>query len=184
MLSCGVLQLKVSSTGKKQHIYCRLQVITLMLFRLTSTRRESLSLILCSVSSTFVGFGGSSKTGNIFSPFTISEKAFNCNRTGHIHSQWIRDTHTKYLLYLKIISSVSTSLPHPKSIPFSPDHIFIKFYSFPKVLTAFLLFFHTSFFQKAHRSWMTNTNMKTKTQHTQMHVYAYFYPPKSQLTAE
>lgn len=142
----------MSSTEKKQCIYCRLQVVTLMLFRLTSTRRESLSLILCRVSSTFVGFGGSSKTGNIFSPFTISEKAFNCNQTGHIHSLSINVTHTKHLLDLKIIASVFTYLPHPKSTPSSPDHIFIKFNSFPKVLRAFLLFLHTSFFQKAYRS--------------------------------
>lgn len=162
VLSYRVSQLKVLSTEKKQHIYRRLQLITFMLFRLTSTRQESLSLILCSVSSTLVGFGGSSKTGNIFSPFTISEKALNCNQTGHVRSVWISDTHTKYSLYLKVIS-VLTSLSHPKRTPSFPDRILITFNHFPKVLAAFLPLWHTSFFQKALGSRITNTNLTPNT---------------------
>lgn len=45
---------------------------TLMLLRLTSVREPSLFFILCRVSSTFVGLGGSSNTGYIFSPLITS----------------------------------------------------------------------------------------------------------------
>lgn len=47
---------------------------TLMLLRLTSVKEASLLFILCSVSSTLVGFGGSSNTGNICSPLTTSRR--------------------------------------------------------------------------------------------------------------
>lgn len=43
-----------------------------MLLRLTSVKELSLLFILCRVSSTLVGFGGSSNTGVIFSPLTTS----------------------------------------------------------------------------------------------------------------
>lgn len=45
---------------------------TLMLLRLTSVREPSFFFILCRVSSTFVGLGGSSNTGFIFSPLITS----------------------------------------------------------------------------------------------------------------
>lgn len=45
---------------------------TLMLLRLTSVKEPSLFFILCRVSSTFVGLGGSSNTGFIFSPLITS----------------------------------------------------------------------------------------------------------------
>lgn len=45
-----------------------------MLLRLTSVKELSLLFILCSVSSTLVGFGGSSNTGNICSPLMTSGK--------------------------------------------------------------------------------------------------------------
>lgn len=44
--------------------------LTLMLLRLTSSRAASLAWICCSVSSTLVGFGGSSGTGLYVSGFT------------------------------------------------------------------------------------------------------------------
>lgn len=47
---------------------------TLMLLRLTSVKEPSLLFILCRVSSTLVGLGGSSNTGFIFSPLITSEK--------------------------------------------------------------------------------------------------------------
>ena len=47
---------------------------TLMLFRLTSVKELSLLFILCRVSSTLVGLGGSSNTGFIFSPLITSGK--------------------------------------------------------------------------------------------------------------
>lgn len=47
-------------------------LFTLMLFRLTSVKEPSLFFILCRVSSTFVGLGGSSNTGTIFSPLITS----------------------------------------------------------------------------------------------------------------
>lgn len=54
------------------YAYCMLNILTLILFKLTSTRRASFSLILFKLSSTLVGFGGSSNTGRIFSPLTTS----------------------------------------------------------------------------------------------------------------
>lgn len=47
---------------------------TLMLLRLTSVKEPSLVFILCRVSSTFVGLGGSSNTGFIFSPLITSTR--------------------------------------------------------------------------------------------------------------
>lgn len=47
---------------------------TLMLLRLTSVKEPSLFFILCRVSSTFVGLGGSSNTGFIFSPLITSTR--------------------------------------------------------------------------------------------------------------
>lgn len=47
---------------------------TLMLLRLTSVKELSLLFILCRVSSTLVGLGGSSNTGFIFSPLITSRK--------------------------------------------------------------------------------------------------------------
>lgn len=43
-----------------------------MLLRLTSVKEPSLFFILCRVSSTLVGLGGSSNTGFIFSPLITS----------------------------------------------------------------------------------------------------------------
>lgn len=45
---------------------------TLILLRLTSVKELSLLFILCRVSSTLVGLGGSSNTGFIFSPLITS----------------------------------------------------------------------------------------------------------------
>lgn len=45
---------------------------TLMLLMLTSVKELSLLFIFCRVSSTFVGLGGSSNTGTIFSPLITS----------------------------------------------------------------------------------------------------------------
>ena len=53
-------------------LYTLVFLCTLMLLRLTSVKELSLLFILCRVSSTLVGFGGSSNTGFIFSPLITS----------------------------------------------------------------------------------------------------------------
>lgn len=58
---------------------------TLMLLRLTSVKVLSFFFILCRVSSTFVGFGGSSNTGFIFSPLITSENTQSALLSSHIH---------------------------------------------------------------------------------------------------
>lgn len=60
---------------------------TLMLLMLTSVKELSLLFILCRVSSTFVGLGGSSNTGTIFSPLITSTNKHRRNSGRHIHSR-------------------------------------------------------------------------------------------------
>ena len=67
-MECVVADSEVRVSG------AAVRVCTLMLLRLTSVREGSLLFILCRVSSTLVGLGGSSNTGTIFSPLMTSRR--------------------------------------------------------------------------------------------------------------
>lgn len=101
------------SVGLRFQWTCGAARRTLMLLRLTSVKEASLLFILCSVSSTLVGFGGSSNTGNICSPLMTSRRhRQEDEQTVTLGGNTTRNTHTpsfKSLIQLTVVTFFTSS---------------------------------------------------------------------------